>query len=57
MGRMRGWHFVGGTGVSPVQAQAKRPWPFGVTPKNEIHCRGGALTAPTSGLSREKIAV
>jgi len=38
----------GGTGVSPVQAQAKRPWPIlGPPPKMKISCRGGSRTAPT----------
>jgi integrase len=42
----------GGTGVSPVPAQAKASWPFWVTPNYEIPCRGGSRTAPTGGLSR-----
>ena len=36
----------GGTGVSPVQAQAKPPWPFGTTPNPESLCRGGFKTRP-----------
>jgi hypothetical protein len=42
----------GGTGVSPVQTQAKSgPCPIGASPEGEIHCRGGSRAAPTAAIS------
>jgi hypothetical protein len=37
----------------PGPAQAKKSWPFLINGTHEIPRRGGALSAPTAGLSRE----